>query len=437
MTIFWPFLEKTENSRIQMYGTRRYHSWRHQPAVTSLETTSVPLHEYLQLPRLLPEMKGGSNGEFWKKSKKRPQDNRGQKNATIKVAKAPVKRSFGESSTESESSRASEIAWERKLHPDTICKRSPKDFTVSIAIPSSVLKTAKSTELKTYLVGQIARACAIHEIDEIIVYMDIPYEASDELERGPGLFICRLLQYLECPPYMRTALIPAHDDLKFASLLPLLHMPHQMSSTCTSLYREGVVITKPVANGSLVDVGLPIEAFIEHGLQPGTRVTVKLLAHSNILSDSATTFLQGEAISPLSVRQHHGLYWGYQTRLVSSFSEIFSGCPYSDSDLDADEEVASTYDLLIGYSNKGEKTLDANSITLKPFRHALVVFGGTGGIEACVEADKSITTASKNADCLFDHWLDLAPSSGSRTVRTEEALLIGLSKLTALFDTKR
>ena len=24
MTIFWPFLEKTENSRIQMYGTRRY-----------------------------------------------------------------------------------------------------------------------------------------------------------------------------------------------------------------------------------------------------------------------------------------------------------------------------------------------------------------------------------------------------------------------------
>ena len=24
MTVFWPFLEKTENSRIQMYGTRRY-----------------------------------------------------------------------------------------------------------------------------------------------------------------------------------------------------------------------------------------------------------------------------------------------------------------------------------------------------------------------------------------------------------------------------
>ena len=378
----------------------------------------------------------GSNGEFWKKSKKRPVENRVQKNATIKVAKTAVRRSPGESSTESEALRASEIAWEGKLHPDAISKGSPKDYTVSIALPSSVLKTAKSTELKTYLVGQIARACALHEIDEIIIYMDTPYEASDELERGPGLFICRLLQYLECPPYMRTALIPAHDDLKFASLLPLLHMPHQMSSSCSSLYREGVVIAKPVANGSLVDVGLPKEAFIEHELQPGTRVTVKLPSQANTLSDNSTSFLQGEAISPLSVRQDHGLYWGYQTRLVSSFSEVFSGCPYSDTDLDSDEQVASTYDLLIGYSNKG-KTLDENSITLKPFRHALIVFGGAGGIEACVEADKSITTASKNAECLFDHWLDLAPSKGSRTVRTEEVLLIGLSKLTAMFDTKR
>lgn len=382
-------------------------------------------------------MKGGSNGEFWKKSKKRPQDNGSQSNATNKVAKATGKRSSGESLTESDSLKASEVAWEGKLHPDAVCKGSSKDYTVSIAIPSSVLKTAKSTELKTYLVGQIARACAIHEVDEIIVYMDTPYEASDESERGPGLFVCRLLQYLECPPYMRSNLIPAHNDLKFASLLPPLNMPHQMSGSCASLYREGVVITKPVANGSLVNVGLPIEVFIEHELQPGTRVTIKLPVTAHTSSGSTKTSIMGEAISPLSVRQNHGLYWGYQTRLVSSFSEIFSGCPYSDSDDDADGLVAPAYDLLIGYSEKGTKLLDENSITLKPFRHALIVFGGSGGIEACVEADKSITTAAKNSECLFDHWLDLAPSKGSRAVRTEEALLIGLSKLTSLFDRKR
>ena len=163
-------------------------------------------------------MKKGSNGEFWKRKKQRPNDD-SSKRPTNKVNNTSSKRSSGESSIESEHLRASEIAWSSKLLPKTLQNGSPANFTVSVAIPSSILKTAKSTELKTYLVGQIARACAIHEVDEIIVYMDTPYESTDELEKGPGLFLCRLLQYLECPHYMRSALFPAHNDLKFASLL--------------------------------------------------------------------------------------------------------------------------------------------------------------------------------------------------------------------------
>ena len=30
---------------------------------------------------------------------------------------------------------------------------------------------------------------------------------------------------------------------------------------------------------------------------------------------------------------------------------------------------------------------------------------------------------------LFDHYLNLCPNQGSRTIRTEEALLVGLSAL--------
>jgi predicted SPOUT superfamily RNA methylase MTH1 len=365
--------------------------------------------------------KGGSNGEFWKKSKKQKSD--GTTNSDKQASK-------GESLT------ASEIAWSNKLLPSVIKNGSPIDQTVSIAIPSSILRTAKSTELKTYLVGQIARACALYEVDEIIVYMDSPYECSGDTEKGPGIFCCRLLQYLECPSYLRSVLFPVHNDLKFVSLLPSLDMPHHMTSETISSYREGVVSEQSVANGSMVNVGQTEEVLIGHTLQPGTRVTVKL----NEISPSSSSTgakakkqpITGEAVSPLQVRQQHGLYWGYQTRLAGSFSEIFSGCPYTSTSSDGTD--VNEYDLLIGNSEKGSRSLDDNSITLKPSKHALIVFGGVGGIEACIEADDNITTLPKNAECLFDHWLDLASSRGIRKVRTEEAVLVGLSKLTTLMS---
>jgi hypothetical protein len=43
----------------------------------------------------------------------------------------------------------------------------PRYYTVSIAVPGSVVDNAQSRELKTILVGQIARAAAIHHIDEV------------------------------------------------------------------------------------------------------------------------------------------------------------------------------------------------------------------------------------------------------------------------------
>lgn len=43
-------------------------------------------------------------------------------------------------------------------------------YTVSVALPGSVLDNAQSTELRTYLAGQIARACVVFCVDEVIVF---------------------------------------------------------------------------------------------------------------------------------------------------------------------------------------------------------------------------------------------------------------------------
>lgn len=50
----------------------------------------------------------------------------------------------------------------------------PRKYTVSIAVPASILEeTCVKDELRTYVVGQIARAATIYSVDEIVVYDDM------------------------------------------------------------------------------------------------------------------------------------------------------------------------------------------------------------------------------------------------------------------------
>lgn len=48
--------------------------------------------------------------------------------------------------------------------------RSGRPYTVSVALPGSVLDNAQSPELRTYLAGQIARASVVFAVDEIVVF---------------------------------------------------------------------------------------------------------------------------------------------------------------------------------------------------------------------------------------------------------------------------
>lgn len=45
-----------------------------------------------------------------------------------------------------------------------------RHYTVSLALPGSILDNAQTPELRTYLAGQIARAAVIFNIDEVIIF---------------------------------------------------------------------------------------------------------------------------------------------------------------------------------------------------------------------------------------------------------------------------
>ena len=48
------------------------------------------------------------------------------------------------------------------------CPNKSRMSTLSIAIPGSIVSNAQTQELRTHLVGQIARAAAIYHVDEIV-----------------------------------------------------------------------------------------------------------------------------------------------------------------------------------------------------------------------------------------------------------------------------
>lgn len=123
--------------------------------------------------------------------------------------------------------------------------------TVSIAVPGSILDNAQSQELRTYLAGQIARAACIFKVDEVIVFDDVGLSSSTNPKRsrveetnedGEQIRHCcvqfaRILQYLECPQYLRKFFFPLHKDLKFSGLLNPLDAPHHLRQQNDFIYR--------------------------------------------------------------------------------------------------------------------------------------------------------------------------------------------------------
>ncbi|XP_078126959.1 putative methyltransferase C9orf114 homolog [Sander vitreus] len=300
-------------------------------------------------------------------------------------------------------------------------------YTVSVALPGSVLDNAQSTELRTYLAGQIARACVVFCVDEIVVFD----EQGEDVKSVEGEFkgvgkkghaciqLARILQYLECPQYLRKWFFPKHKDLQYAGLLNPLDSPHHMRIDDESEYREGIVLDRPIkqGKGSLVNCGMRKDVRIDKQLQSGLRVTVKL----SKTQSPESKICKGAVVAPHLPRTEAGLYWGYSVRLASCLSAVFTESPYDEG-----------YDLTIGTSERGSSV---DQTTLSPFKHLLVVFGGLQGLEASVDTDQNLEVTDPSV--LFDLYLNTCPDQGSRTIRTEEAILVSMAglrqKITAAF----
>eukprot|EP00271_Cylindrocystis_brebissonii_P023352 TRINITY_DN965_c0_g1_i3.p1 TRINITY_DN965_c0_g1~~TRINITY_DN965_c0_g1_i3.p1 ORF type:complete len:350 (+),score=63.33 TRINITY_DN965_c0_g1_i3:205-1254(+) len=324
--------------------------------------------------------------------------------------------------------------------------RNGRSYTISIAVAGSIIDNAQSLELATALAGQIGRAAAVFQIDEVVVFGEEEDamgpgkqrrwrstgagSAGDEEGQTGGAFLARVLQYLEVPQYLRRALIPMHPDLRYAGLLPPLDAPHHSRGHEWVPYREGCALSEAQAadperggkiemkkgkrkkgkgGGTFVDVGLRQPVKIADDVPAGVRVTVAM-GDDRDAAMRPDAILQ--AVSPSEPREKRGLYWGYSLRLVNGLSRVFAECPYQGG-----------YDWTIGTSEHGLK-VRSSDLKIPSFRHLLIVFGGLAGLEESTELDNSIQV--KDTSCLFDCYLNTCPTQGSRTIRTEEAVFISL-----------
>lgn len=296
-------------------------------------------------------------------------------------------------------------------------------------------RRCRRDDQRTTIVSHLARALAVFGVDEVVIFDDShpdtrPRKVDPSSYTGdidPCGYLDHLLQYLEMPPFMRRTLLPIHPNLRGAGLLPSLDIPSHPHQSDWLPYCEGVTLpgkTKK-GSGSLVDVGRregPLT--IEADVPPKTRITVKV--DENDPS-------QAEPVDPTAPRTEGGYYWGFTTRRCGSLSAVFEECAFEGG-----------YDFSIGTSERGvhvpeafpERKLRKEQTS---FNHLIVVFGGPRGLEYAAENDPALGEMGivrGRTKELFDHWINILPGQGSRTIRTDEALFIGLGALRRLWDSR-
>ncbi|MDI1487007.1 MAG: hypothetical protein OHK93_006269 [Ramalina farinacea] len=321
---------------------------------------------------------------------------------------------------------------------------SGRKWTVSIAVPGSIMANAQSRELQTILAGHIARALAVFCVDELVIFSDgqftpppsqnlsAQHSASPNLDQYTGFthpnhFLAHILSYLECPANLRRTLFPRHPNLQHAGMLPSLDMPHHLKPQEYCRWREGVTGGSEKDAGRVVthvQTGLKQDVHIEGEVAPGSRVTVDL--QTKKAPDNGNEPIAGRAVAPSTPREKKGLYWGYSVRDAASLSAVLTECPFDGG-----------YDLSIGTSERGKPVseISADAGTTAGFKHMMIVYGGVAGLEVAVQADEELKKVGvEKPEELFDHWVNLVPGQGSRTIRTEEAVWVGLMGLRGVVE---
>jgi predicted SPOUT superfamily RNA methylase MTH1 len=253
---------------------------------------------------------------------------------------------------------------------------------IQIAVPSSLTVESADQKIKTYKVGQVARAAAIFRIDRVLIYRDSTFDDSK--------FISTVLRYMETPQYIRKLLFPRTEELKYIGVVPPLKTPHHVK--VEDIVREGIV-TDVGTEGAWVEIGLDCPALMRNiKVRTGQRVTVKVFSRNPLEVELFRKPLKS---------------WGYSVEMVSSIKGALNG-------------------LVISTTKYGRPITSVmlKEIVQRGAARITVVFGSPNrGL------DEILSEIGLSTQDVSDYVVNAIPDQGTETVRTEEAILATLSVL--------
>jgi predicted SPOUT superfamily RNA methylase MTH1 len=270
-------------------------------------------------------------------------------------------------------------------------------MTLTVLVPSSLVREVEDKREATRKLGYVARAAAVFRADRLAVFPDREGE-----RRWGGEFVETVLRYAATPPEIRKDVWGRRDELEYVGILPPLRVPATTGSESNG-------------SGSLTQ-GIVTEV----GPDGRVRVNCELQHPTALRAPPSMEVREGQRVAiRISSREP------VRARIVDRPLEEALGR--------ADAGV------VIATSRHGEAltTTRLPDLAARIERDgATVVFGSPGrGLPAIlgdgVDVDaRSEVVVEPGADPGFDLWLNTIPRQGSETVRTEEAIFASLAPLT-------
>ncbi len=258
-----------------------------------------------------------------------------------------------------------------------------------VALPSSILYTDQTLELKTIKASFLARILSIFRVTRAILYPGLE-------DKGRDLRVLRkLLEYSLTPPHLKRKLHPLTRTLKYAGLMQPLRLPnHELPLRPV----KGVVIdgyveacTEHICRVFLGELGYGV---IENrGYKPGDVVTVSLRG------------FKGEEVL-LEQASWGSIYTGFDITVVNNIGAYL-------------KKLKGRGYVIIGATKEGECSHETfkKAISRALSRKGLVLIIGSPYHDILDYAPRSV----------LDYEVNTVPFQGTISVRSEEALLATLA----------
>ena len=291
-------------------------------------------------------------------------------------------------------------------------------MTVSVLVPSSLVREAEDKREATRKIGYVARAATVFRADRLLVFPDPEGE-----RRWGGGFVETVLTYAATPPYLRKEVFGKRDELEYAGILPPLRATALTGSESegSGSLRQGIVTEVGPEGRVRVNCGLqhPISLVAppEMAVDEGERVTVRISSRSPVRAKLVDEPVSGLSVTRMDLpaaldRDDAGVRIGTSRHGVELTTRRLTDA------VGRIERDGAT----VAFGSPGRGLPEILDLPAESLDHAWP--GEDGEDEADAESG-----VESGAPGRFDLWVNAVPNQGSEVVRTEEAMFAALACL--------